>query len=219
MKNVYSSNDGNRALARNSRDAEHTDPNNIAKYAIRFAKEENDKYQNGEDGEEPFFYKEVYCVVDVDDNVAKPNGNGSLPLAYQEIDSANSTSPEVKHRLIVSNECFEIWYILHFQNTPHLLYRGTKTQINSGITTHTTKIEAVLKRCIGWPSIPSSEKPSNGKIKSYRHFFQKMATSGNEVDAIRRAKELEKNSANKNPLDNPSTELYILIEKLNSFKL
>ena len=215
---VYASTSGHQALAHNSSNVGHTDPFNISKYAINLVKQKNIDYNNGDADEDPHFYKEVYCIVDVDDNGPKPKGNGSLSLAYNEIAHANTLEPEISHNLIVSNECFEIWYILHFHDILIPLYRGTKPQKSHGLINETTKIATVLKNCINTPSTATLEKLTNKNYKRYSHFFKKMSVFGNEEAAIQRAKTLINKSTNRKPCDNPSTELHILIEKLNSFK-
>lgn len=213
---VYKNSKGYRATLKNSQNVGHTNPRDIAKYAIDEINCKNADYQNNEDDIEPLFYQEVYCVVDVDDNVAK----GMLAQAYQVVSNANVANPKVNYRLIVSNECFEIWYILHIQDIPSPLYRGTKTQKAAGLITpnRDNLIEKMLRKAIDWENLPTSQKPKNKNIKSYAHFYSRVNSIGSESDAIHRAKSLINQSNGKEPFDNPSTELHILIEKINSFK-
>lgn len=213
---VYKNSKGYRASLKNSQNVGHTNPRDIARYAIDEINRKNADYQNNEDDQEPLFYQEVYCVVDTDDNIT----NGTLAQAYQAISNAKTANPNVNYRLITSNECFEIWYILHIQDIPFPLYRGTKTQKTAGLImlNKDNTIERMLKKVISWINIPPFQKPLNKKIKSYAHFYSRVNSIGSESDAIHRAKSLINQSNGKEPFDNPSTELHILIEKINSFK-
>jgi hypothetical protein len=49
-------------------------------------------------------FDEVWCVVDVDDF---------------DVEAGRSTAARLKVRLVVSNPCFELWLLLHFED-----YRG-----------------------------------------------------------------------------------------------
>lgn len=200
-------------LLKNSDDAKGTQPHKIVEYALLLTKEENQKYHNEEAEEDENFYKEVYCIVDVDDNII----NGSLVKAQNKVEEAKLLNEKITYHLLISNECFEIWYILHFYLPNIPFYRGTKTQKRANLIEDDKRnvIEKVIKRLIHWHNIPTSKKPSNKELKAYKYFFTKVNELGSEANAIQNAKELVQNSVNTFPFDNPSTTIYELIERLN----
>ena len=195
---------------KNSIDAKGTQAHIIANYGVAEIQRKNNNFKN-DNPTEPDFYKELYCVIDVDDNDTTSTRGSSISLlqqAYNSIDTANTANNKVNHQLIVSNECFEIWYILHFMDITIPLYRGTSPQIAQGLMADDNKIAEALN---------NYTKIGKNSQKTYRHFFTKMK-EGSEQKAIERAKSLENKSTNTKPFDNPSTEIYKLVERLNKFK-
>lgn len=215
LNTVFLDSYGNQILTQNSSHVGHTDPYNITIHGINTIDAKNKEYQNGNPNT-PLFFRELYCVVDVDDNIS----NGTLARAYAQIYIAQANS-QIQYRMICSNECFEIWYILHFHDIIFPIYRGTNTQKNRGIinSNGSNQIEKILKKAISWQQIPAHKKPNTkkNKIKSFEYFFEIMQSEGNEKQAIERAILLLNNSIKTCPSDNPSTELHILIEKINTF--
>ena len=126
---------------------------------------------------------------------------------------AQTASPIINYKLLLSNECFEIWYILHFQDITERLYRGTKPQkdIVGLIKPDGSNSINIILRTFTEVGIHSQ--------KAYNGFFEIMQEKGNESAAIQRAKNLAKS---KSPTDkfalNPSTDIYILIEMLNNLR-
>ncbi len=112
---------------------------------------------------------------------------------------------------MLSNECFEIWYILHFQDITEPLYRGR------GNTQDLANDSNLIRKWFGsLAGISVVEK----KQKKRNDLFHIMQSKGNEAEAIERAKKLEADSKTKNPTElfssNPSTAVYKLIERLNN---
>lgn len=56
----------------------------------------------------------VWCVFDIDINY---NNNNAVQSKIAEIQKAKSYSDKNKIRLGMSNPCFELWYLLHFEYT------------------------------------------------------------------------------------------------------
>ena len=189
-------------LLKNSTDAGGPQPTKIVDYAIQKLKAENLIYKNGEAENDDAFYKEVYCIVDVDDNVS----NGTLNRALSSIAQENAANPAIKFHLIISNECFEVWYILHFQDITEPLYREKSAEKGNIRADKTNNIEFLQKRQVGV------------KNKKFQDYFDLMKRIGDEAKAIERARNLQEKSKTSNPCENPSTDMHILITRLNSFK-
>jgi uncharacterized protein YdaT len=154
---------------------------------------------------------EAYCVLDVDDNMIMPvkSLTKHLTKMYEDFDEANKNNPSVKHQLIVSNECFEIWYILHFMDITEKLYRKNSAEKSNIKPDKSNSIEDLVKRL----TFINSKKQKNTD-----EFYEIMETKGDENAAIERAKVLQAQSKGSRPFDNPSTEFYVLIERLNELK-
>lgn len=177
-------------------------------FAIDKVAELNSIFYNAGTEPEENFYREVYCIGDVDDN--ETNG-GKITIANNELIKARVANPLIRYELLLSNECFEIWYILHFQDINEPLYRGTKPQIGLLKTDNSNRIKDVLKNV------------TNISFKQHKisdKFFEIMKMRGNETEAVKRSKQLALDSQNANPKElytsNPSTSVYILIEMLNN---
>jgi len=105
-----------------------------------------------------------------------------------------------------SNEAFELWYVLHFQ------FRNTPMSRDS------------YKKCIE-AEMNKSILKKTGKDVAYRYrknseeMYSLLQKFGDEKQAIKWAKKLEKQFANTNySSHNPCTKVYELIEKLNSIR-
>lgn len=131
-------------------------------------------------------YSEVFCVMDVDEH---PSLKAAIIKA-----KANRLVP------IVSNESFELWYLLHF-------------------TTYSTafKNRAVLNRELSAFLGKNYEK---GDDSMFELILQK---GGSEATALELAARLDAaalaESVERDPLRNPSTQVYLLIEKINNFNV
>lgn len=197
----------------NSNDAQGAQVHKLMQYAINRTKVLNEQYYNGGEEPEAFFYKKMYCVSDVDDNYIKdgilqPN----IPKVLSLLEQAKNENSPVQYELLLSNECFEIWYILHFQDIAEPLYRGTHDQKNSGLwkADKSNDISEIVKTTTGI---------SKTKKKNSLDFFIVLQEKGNEQKAIERAKKLESEALSRGNIyelsGNPATEIYKLIEFLN----
>ncbi len=194
------------------RDAGGTQTTKLTNFAISKVNELNIRYNNNAEMLGENFFREVYVIADVDDNEYQ-NGKyiGKVTNAIHELATAQTANPAIKYDLLLSNECFEIWYILHFQDITEPLYRGR------GHTKHLANDSNLIWKRLGELAGISTNEDRQKKRKD---FFQIMQTRGNEAEAIERAKKLEADSKTKNPTElfssNPSTAVYKLIERLNN---
>jgi hypothetical protein len=146
---------------------------------VEFARNEREKNKARckKTGEVP--YSKIYCVFDVDEH---------LNLA-DAINRANAL------RLIpvVSNQSFELWFLLHFLETPPAWM--LRDEINRQLSANMRK------------------EYSKGAKGIYALIKDK------EANAIKLAEQLLKDanelSEERNPYRNPSTQVHILIKKLN----
>lgn len=83
-----------------------TDPENLVKKAVQFKKDYEIEEKNGD---------RVWCVFDIDINYN--NNNNAMQSKINEIQKAKLKSDKNKIRLGMSNPCFELWYLLHFEYT------------------------------------------------------------------------------------------------------
>lgn len=153
-------------------------PISVVNYAIERKKAQ--LRQSKKSGTEE--YEQIYCVMDVDDH---PSIKDAIMKAR-----ANSLIP------IVSNQCFELWYLLHFMqySTAHI---------------HRDNIEREFSKLLGTKYNKADE-----------NIYEILKSKGNEQNAIALAKKLivsaESESTQIDPHRNPSTTVFVLIEKLNS---
>ncbi|WP_186738892.1 RloB domain-containing protein [Spirosoma utsteinense] len=128
---------------------------------------------------------EVWAVFDRD---SFPN---------QDFDNAIAKARELAVHCAWSNEAFELWYLLHFQNFENAMSRHDYKKL----------LERELSRCIG--------KPYQYE-KSDHTVFDLLIQHGNEEQAIKRAKQLEEQFAGRTDYasHNPCTRVYVLVEKL-----
>lgn len=151
-------------------------PVSVVEYALERKKQNLREAKRN--GTEP--YDRIYCVMDVDDH----------PKLKEAIESAlaNGLIP------IVSNECFELWYLLHF------IDYSTKTRSRK-------EINKELEKYLG-KKYDKSDTDIYSVIKS------------KELNALKNAdrlyKDARKESNERYPMRNPSTEMHMLIEYLNS---
>ncbi|MCB1194366.1 MAG: RloB domain-containing protein [Leptospiraceae bacterium] len=150
-------------------------PISVVDYAIQRKKEQRRKAKR----EGIYEFKEIYCVMDVDNHETLSNAK------RKALD--NNLIP------IVSNECFELWYLIHFIEQNAYIERND--------------IYKKLNKII--------EKEYN---KSDKKISEDLNEKGSEKEAINRAKKLERQSEDSNPelfiKKNPSTDVYILVEKI-----
>lgn len=154
-------------------------PRSVVDYAIK-EKAKQKKYAKDN---KIYKYEEIYCVMDVDDH-------STLKEALTKARDNNLIA-------IVSNECFELWYLLHFIKYSSKSF--DRKEIEKLLTTH-----------LG--------KPYN---KSDKKIFDILKDK--EEHAISLAEQLGvsamKESPDRNPKRNPSTDVHVLIKKINSKRI
>lgn len=144
-------------------------PKTLVERAAESKKQSERRAKRAEDAN--LKYDEVWCVFDVDEHPR-------LPEAKQQARDNNI-------RLAISNPCFELWVLLHFQNQTAYIGRDV---VQRSCRTHLPKFE--------------KEVPFNSLRSAY-------------PDAVRRAMALEKMHAdNETSDDNPSTTVYKLTERI-----
>ena len=128
---------------------------------------------------------EVWAVFDRD---SFPN---------QNFDNAIEKAHQLGVHCAWSNEAFELWYLLHFQDFQNAMPRQA----------YKSKLKQELSRCMGKPF---------SYAKNSQDMFDLLDQHGDERQAIKRAKELEKQFAGRTDYanHNPCTRVYALVEKL-----
>jgi len=96
-------------------------------------------------------------------------------------------------RCAYSVECFELWCVLYFQYIDAAISRNQYSEI--------------LTRHLGQPYNKTDTK-----------IYDKLQRSGNEADAIARARRLYGNYVHRSPAtENPSTTVFMLVEEINQY--
>lgn len=151
-------------------------PVSVVEYALERKKQNQREAKRN--GTEP--YDKIYCVIDVDDH----------PKLAEAIDTglANGLIP------IVSNECFELWYLLHF------IDYSTKSR-------NRKELAQELKKYLG--------KEYDKADKTIYYIIKNREAHAIEVSKKLLERAIDE-SEQRRPYRNPSTEVHLLIEYLNS---
>jgi hypothetical protein len=150
---------------------ESTDPQRIVRQAERLRMEADSAARRGLD--DNLRYDEVWCVFDRDE--------------HAHFDEAIDKAAAIKLSLAVSNPCFELWILLHFQDQA------------SGLTRHLAA-DKVRKHLPGY----------NKKIT-----FTELSAAGHTGQAIKRAKRMEDDARELGKwTDNPTSGVWKLVENL-----
>lgn len=129
----------------------------------------------------------VYVVFDVD---ALPKGQESNPVnSKEQAVQAIKLCAKCKYVAIVSNECFELWFLLHYNYCDTFIHRDDLCE----------KMSRLIGRKYDKSDDMYTILPPNSREKAIQH-AKKLCESGSPVDAI-----------NKNL---PYTNVYKLIEDL-----
>lgn len=131
-------------------------------------------------------YDVVFCVVDVDKH--KPD---SLNAAIQK-----ARDNDIK--LIISNPCFEYWYILHFEKTGSKYYDHHKPQSD-------------LRKTLGKIYKDKHYKYDKGCCGFFDKVYPKTATAIKNSKAILREQHHNEGDLSK---CNPSTHVHLVVECL-----
>jgi hypothetical protein len=178
-------------------------PITIVKEAIK--KKKNFNYEAKR--KQSYSYSKVFCIMDVDDH-------SSLADAIEIINVENQKDKETKIIPIISNECFEIWYILHFDYTTAELHRDSKAK--------RSKTKMFIPNNRNLSKLIEKYLVIDKYNKAANNIFQLLKSKGIESDAINNAKKLNQHHLSTNNISeneiykfNPSTQVYKLICKLN----
>ena len=160
----------------------------VVKYAIK-EKNKFNKIQK-RNNSEPF--SKVYCVMDVDDDP-------TLKKAKKIIEIENRQDKTSEIIPIISNECFEVWYVLHFEYPTRELERKKKGRIIKD----NNRLDKLIEKYL---DIEEYDKAKN--------IFTLINKKGDESLAIKNAEKLNKHHLNTNKISedkiytkNPSTQI------------
>ena len=160
---------------------EPTDPRNIFKAAEKFVAD--NKIERGE----------IWCVFDKDDFLAQ-DFNNTIKRAEEKNKDDNG---QVKYYIAWSNECFELWFLLHF------CYYAA----DNGRADYIDKLNEHLSK--------------NGKgrySKTSEDMFNLLLEIGDPRSAIVYSKKLMSIHAGKTPADSvPCTNVHSLVESLAKY--
>ncbi len=133
---------------------------------------------------ENIVFDQVWCVFDKDSFTDSDYNNAFLLCGNENIQVA------------YSNECFELWYLLHF----HYYNTGMDRQLIY------TKLNELFKERYGFKY-----------EKNMQNIFEMLRPL--QAGAIKRARSLEKNCTNIASIhnQNPSTRVFKLVEELNKY--
>ena len=134
----------------------------------------------------------VWCVYDKDDFKADDFDN-----AYNKINALNDNDSEIKYFSAWSNQCIELWFILHFS------YYSSDNDRSTYINYLNTKFK----------------RHKLGKYqKNMSNIFDILLKYGNPKQAIENAKRLIQNASSNSPSKiKPGTNVYALVEKLAKY--
>jgi hypothetical protein len=159
------------------------------------------------------FFDHIYCVFDRDKATTFNEAVKIIELENTKKNEKNDNSQQPEYHAIRSYPCFEYWFLLHFGYTRQS-FKGTDKSKSAG-----DQIVETLKVDKGWRDYTKNCKGSF-------QYLQQLLTDDNCSldDVITRAKrsladaeQLYRNSKDDESF-NPSTEIYIVIEKLKEIK-
>jgi hypothetical protein len=136
-------------------------------------------------------HDQVWCVFDEDD--VKP----------EIIEAAFRLARENDIKIAFSNECFELWYVLHFQYMESAFKRNQlKKKVTALFQEHFPDV---------YPSKPARMRRSYDKNDKgiFGLLFKFMA------DAQENAKKLQGSHSADQPSPKPTTTVYLLVDELN----
>lgn len=135
---------------------------------------------------------DVWCVFDKDD-FSPVSFNNSIYKAS----SLNQTNDSIKYYIAWSNECIELWFLLHF----------CYYHVNNGRKDYIDKLNEYL-----------SNNKNIKYAKNNKEIFNLLLTLGMPKEAISRAKKLIKLCEGKTPSDSaPCTTVHLLVEFLAKY--
>lgn len=165
----------------NSKNGSKTDYLNLIRKASRICKDDDLSPKSGDS---------VWIVADGDVDYQAAD---AIKKKNEALTQARATAEKEAYSLLISNPCFELWYLLHLRYT----------------TAHLPDYDAV-KKALEQAGIKNYEK--------HNDLYEQLASE--TIEAIKRAKRLEAHQVENGftlPLGldvNPFTEVYRLVEKL-----
>ena len=165
----------------NSKNGGKTDYLNLIRKASRICKDDDLSPKSGDS---------VWIVADGDVNYQAAD---AIKKKNEALTQARTTAEKEAYSLLISNPCFELWYLLHLRYT----------------TAHLPDYDAV-KKALEQAGIKDYEK--------HNDLYEQLASE--TIEVIKRAKRLEAHQVENGftlPLGldaNPFTEVYRLVEKL-----
>jgi hypothetical protein len=147
-------------------------PWQVIEEAIKYRKQKKVSKKDGD---------QIWCVFDIDD-FYKNN--------QEKFEKSLKEAAEKNIKIAYSNECFELWFMLHFEQISTAIFRKD----------YENKLQTSFKK-IG----VDYQKNLSG-------IFNKILTL--QPEALKRAKKIFKENQIEN---NPSTSVFLLVEELNKF--
>lgn len=165
----------------------------VVKRAIDEKQNSFDKYQKEVD--------EVWAVFDKDDHDKNDATRENFTNAFRE-----ATANDIK--VAYSNECFELWFLLHLTNV----------DVRIPIPRHSDSHTATLGLYDRLENEINKGRTASTQFK-YKHGSKDVVDLilqlSNERVAIERARQLDLAQCDKAPIDaNPNTKVYLLVEHL-----
>lgn len=165
----------------NSKNGGKTDYLNLIRKATRICKDDDLSPKSGDS---------IWIIADGDVNYQAPD---AVRKKNESLVQARATAEKESYSLLISNPCFELWYLLHLRYT----------------TAYLPDYDAAKK---------ALEQAGINDYEKHHDLYEQLASK--TIEAIKRAKRLEIHQVENGftlPLDidaNPFTEVYRLVEKL-----
>ena len=144
---------------------------------------------------------EVWAVFDKDDLDKQPKTRENFKKAFEEA-AVNGI------KIAYSNECFELWLLLHL----------TEIDSETAIPRHSKPEEGIIGLYERLENLINKGRTPETQFK-YNHgdkdIVDVILASGNEDQAINRARSLDEKQKDKDPIEaNPNTKVYLLVSHL-----
>lgn len=144
---------------------------------------------------------EVWAVFDKDDLDKQPKTRENFRKAFEEA-SANGI------KVAYSNECFELWLLLHLTDVDSNNAIPRHSDTENGITGLYERLETIINK-------GRTEDTKFHYEHGCKDIVDLILSSGNERLAIQRAKVLDEKQKDKDPIEaNPNTKVYLLVSHL-----
>lgn len=180
--------------------------------------------------EEELPYDKIYCVMDYDIVAKDIEKSKNAVIAADNLIKAQNKKLKTgkmltRLQMIVSNDCFELWYLLHFWKKEDISL-PISPLFRPNIDIEGRKIGRELWGKLGDSTKPYSKDRYEALVKSKESGIYELIKQkgGSEKQAIINAKKLEKLHRENHHettsflpfLHNPSTEVHLLIRKIEN---